>query len=62
VDQLLAGNDDPLTIVAACAGVVVQDVIDVVTTLESQQSDAGPLTSAMFERVRTRAIALGAHK
>jgi hypothetical protein len=66
VGQLMAGNEDPLTIAALCAGVVIDDIISVTTAIEASQAEAGtpdtgsvsPVSPALVERVRAKAIAL----
>ena len=67
VGQLLTGNEDPLSIVADCVGITIEDVIAVVTALEAAKptGDAGTETTAvvnvaMLERVRAKAAALRA--
>lgn len=64
-DQLLSGGaTDPLQIVAACAGVTIDDVIQVVEQLLAAQPDGGlvdggptPLASRLAA-VHTRALSL----
>jgi len=69
VTQLLDGGaTDPLAIVAACAGVTIDDVIQVIETLMAAQPDAGLAdggvtpTAARLAAVHVRALSLKVSK
>lgn len=58
-EQLLSGGAvDPLQIVAACAGVTIEDVIQVVETLLAAQPDAGVLADGGISPVAARLAAV----
>ena len=60
VTQLLEGGaTDPLQIVAACAGVTIEDVIAVIEQLMAQQPD-GSATSQRLASVHVRALGIKA--
>ena len=58
---LSGGVSDPLAIVAACAGVTLDDVIAVVEMLLSQSPDGGAAAQRLAD-VHTRALGLQAAK
>jgi len=69
VTQLLDGGaTDPLAIVAACAGVTIDDVIQVIETLMAAQPDAGLAdggvtpTAARLAAVHVRAVSIRASR